>query len=320
MPEHPDEPVRHVSPLAQSAYDVLDVAPSASEEELRRAFRLALRLTHPDTGGDPLRFSAVQLAWEQVRTVQRRAAYDAGHVVPGQATASARPTFTAPPTRAHTGDRPRSRAYGHPGGWRRQKYLAQSREWVGRGRDITDPYDAALVRGLPREIRRTLADALAEEATARTLVGMGIGFTVWHDVATGSPANPERKIDHVVLGPTGLFALLSEDFGDAVRVRRGELIGDALAGERPVHELVSRARSFSRGLRVRFTAVMIVLPDDALGEVLMPLGASRGTPALAVTQSALAPLLRRGIDGVAPIGGNELFETRSRLTAGIRFV
>ena len=70
--------------------------------------------------------------------------------------------------------------------------------------------------GAPREIRHTLADALAEEATARTLSTLGIGYTVWHDVATGAP---EDKIDHIVLGPTGLVAMLSEDFGGPVRVR-----------------------------------------------------------------------------------------------------
>ena len=40
------------SPLSASAYEVLGVDPGASEEDLRRAYRLRLRQTHPDTGGD----------------------------------------------------------------------------------------------------------------------------------------------------------------------------------------------------------------------------------------------------------------------------
>ena len=300
------------SPLSASPYEVLGVAASATEEELKRAFRRALRETHPDTGGDHARFVAVQLAWERVGTAERRAAYDAGRGIRDD-----HPTFTARAARPRQDTRPKARSYGHPGGWRRERYLEQVREWVGRGASLDDPYDPALVRSAPREIRHTLADALAEESTARTLSGLGIGFTVWHDVATG---DPERKLDHVVLGPTGLYAMLSEDFGGAVRVRRGELIGEALAGERPMHDLATRAKAASRQLRVRFTALVIVLPDDALTDPLESLGQVRGAAAIAVRQEHLAALLRSGPAGAAPIGGNELFDVRTRLAAGIRFV
>jgi hypothetical protein len=181
---------------------------------------------------------------------------------------------------------------------------------VGRGVSVDDPYDPALVRSAPREIRHTLADALAEEATARTLSTLGIGYTVWHDVAT---ASSETKIDHIVLGPTGLFAMLSEDFGGPVRVRRGELVGEALAGEQPVHELATRAKALSRALRVRFTGLVVVLPDEALDDPVTSLGTVRGSAAVAVKQSYLGMLLRQGLPGTEPIGGNELFDIRTRL-------
>lgn len=298
------------SPLSASPYDVLGVRATATDDELRRAFRKALRDTHPDTGGDPLRFNAVQLAWDRVNTPQKRAAYDAG-----RGASQDRAAFTAQAARPRQDTRPSTRSYGHPGGWRRERYLAQLREWVGRGVTVDDPYDPALVRSAPREIRRTLADALAEESTARTINTLGIGFTVWHDVATDGS---ERKIDHIVLGPTGLFAMLSEDFGGAVRVRKGELIGEALAGEQPVHELAARAKSLSRELRITFTALVIVLPDDALDEPVTALGKVRGTPAVAVKQSYLGMLLRQGLDGAPAIGGNELFDVRTRL-GSVRF-
>ena len=293
------------SPLSASPYEVLGVPASASDDELKRAFRKALRDTHPDTGGDPQRFNAVQLAWERVSTPQRRAAYDAGH-----GASHDRAAFTAQAARPRQDTRASTRSHGHPGGWRRELYLERLREWVGRGVTVDDPYDPALVRSAPREIRHILADALAEESTARTLSTLGIGFTVWHDVATDSS---ERKIDHIVLGPTGLFAMLSEDFGGPVRVRRGELIGEALHGEQPVHELASRAKLLTRALRVRFTALVIVLPDDALDEPVTPLGTVRGSTAVAVQQSYLGMLLRQGVEGAQPIGGNELFDIRTRL-------
>ena len=293
------------SPLSASPYEVLGVAASASHDELRKAFRKALRDTHPDTGGDPQRFNAVQLAWDRVSTPERRAAYDAGH-----GASQDRAAFTAQAARPRQDTRPSTRSYGHPGGWRRERYLDQLREWVGRGVTVDDPYDPALVRSAPREIRHILADALAEESTARTLSTLGIGYTVWHDVATDSS---ERKIDHIVLGPTGLFAMLSEDFGGPVRVKRGELIGEALDGEEPVHELAARVKLLSRALRVTFTGLVIVLPETALDESVVPLGTVRGSAAVAVTQSSLGMLLRQGLEGTEPIGGNELFDIRTRL-------
>ncbi|MBN9172213.1 MAG: J domain-containing protein, partial [Microbacterium sp.] len=67
------------SPLSASAYDVLGVAPTVDDETLRKAYRLRLRQTHPDTGGDAAVFVQVQRAWELVGTAESRAAYDRGH-------------------------------------------------------------------------------------------------------------------------------------------------------------------------------------------------------------------------------------------------
>jgi hypothetical protein len=300
------------SPLDSSPYEVLGVAASVSQEELKRAFRRALRETHPDTGGDPARFAAVQLAWERVGSPADRAAYDAV-----RSAGAPHPTFAAQSAGPRQDTRPRARSHGHPGGWRRERYLEQLREWVGRGASVEDPYDPALVRGAPREIRRTLADALAEEATARIVGELGIGFTIWHDVSTG---HPEDKLDHVVLGPTGLWGILSEDFGGPVRVRRGELIGEAVAGERPFHELAARAKALARQAKVKFSGLVVVVPDEALDEPWIAVGAIRGATAVVVRRSVLGGLLRNGMPGARPVGGNELFDVRTRLAASIRFV
>ncbi|AWB87758.1 J domain-containing protein [Mycetocola zhujimingii] len=303
------------SPISATPYEVLGVSPTADQDDLRRAYRRLMRETHPDTGGSAARFTAVQVAWERIGTVEGRAAYDRGRGS-GSSTGDAHPTWSASAAKPQPDSRPRARSYGHPGGWRRERYLRLMREWTGRGVDA-DPYDPALVRTAPRELRHLLADALAEEATARSLADLGLGFTVWHDVATGGP---DEKIDHIVLGPTGLFALLSEDFGGPVKVKRGELIGEAVAGERPMHDLAARAKVLSRSLRARFTALVIVLPDDALEDSVVELGSSRGAATLAVRSSFLPGLLRNGLPGMDRAGGNELFDVRTKLQNGIRFV
>lgn len=301
------------SPISATPYEVLGVPSSASQDELRRAYRRLLRETHPDTGGDAGRFVALQHAWERVGTPEHRAVYDRQ----GTRTAESHHTWAQPSARARQDTRPRARAYGHPGGWRRERYLTLIREWVGRGAPLDDPYAPALVRSAPRQIRHILADALAEEQTARNLADLGIGYTIWHDVAAGEP---EDKIDHIVLGPTGLFAILSEDYGEPVKTRKNELIGAAIGDERPLHSLAGRVRRLARQLRVRFTGLVLVLPDDALDEPVIPLGSSRGAVQLAVRSSVLPNLLRNGIPGAAVPGGNELFDVRTRLQSGIRFV
>lgn len=59
------------------AYAVLGVAPTADDAQLRAAYRRAVRTAHPDAGAPAAAFHAVQAAWEQVRTPELRAAYDA---------------------------------------------------------------------------------------------------------------------------------------------------------------------------------------------------------------------------------------------------
>lgn len=306
------------SPLSASAYEVLGVAPNASDDELRRAYRLRLRQTHPDTGGDAAEFVRVQRAWELVGTVAARAAYDRG------SDASLAPEATWEASAAHTGGaarsdtRPKARSYGHPGGWRRERYLELIREWAGRGQEVADPYAPELVRSAPLELRRMLADAIAEEETARTISTLGIGFTVWHDVAVGD--RPDHKLDHVVLSPSGLYGVMSEDFGGEVRFRRGEIIGDDVGPAAPVAGLLGRMRAVGRAARVKFGGAIVVLPDDDLIQPVTALGTVRGVPVVVVRRSVLGHLLRTGVPGARDIGGNELFDIRSRLQQTIRFV
>ncbi len=300
------------SPLSASAYEVLGVSTDASTDDLRRAYRQRLREAHPDTGGDAAVFIRVQEAWALIGDPDARAAYDRSSGLGAPATSVSvtrdRPAST----------RPRARSYGQPGGWRRERYLTLAREWAGRGVQLEDPYAAAFVRSAPRELRQMLADALAEEETARIIAPLGMGYTVWHDVAT-NPTDPEAKIDHIVLGPSGLYGVLSEDYATAVSFRRGEIVADG-ADRHPVGNLVARVRSISRAARVRFSGVIVVLPDDDVPDAVTTLGAMRGLPVAVASRSGFAHLLRAGIPGARAMGGTELFDVRTRLQHSIRFV
>lgn len=298
------------SPLASSPYEVLGVPATAGDDELRRAYRRRLRETHPDAGGRADEFHAVQRAWELVGSAEARAVYDARGL---RSTASVPPAYAPAAPRRRPDSRPQARSSGHPGGWYRERYLAELREWVGRGVDVPDPYDAALVRSAPRQVKHLLAAAIAEERSARELSALGIGYSLWHDVDT-----PAGKLDHIVLGPSGLWALVSEDWGGEVRVKGSELIGEAVAGARPVHSLSQRARAFARAARVKFSAIGIVVPESD-APVLRELGTVRGARALLIPQPQLAHVIRTGIPGIGT-GGTDIFELRSRIQAAVRFV
>jgi hypothetical protein len=176
------------------------------------------------------------------------------------------------------------------------------------------------VRTAPRDIRHVLADALAEEATARSLATLGIAYTIWHDLATDAAGRGQPpKLDHLVLGPTGLYAIQSEDWGGPVALKRGELVGEVLDGERPIRALAARAKAIGRAARVKPTALVVVVPDDHADEPIELGGSVRGATVALVRRSRLGSALREGLPGSPHLGGTEVMEVRSRLQAVVRF-
>ncbi|WP_341947090.1 DnaJ domain-containing protein [Microbacterium sp. LWH11-1.2] len=305
------------SPLSASAYEVLGVPSTTGDDDLRRAYRLRLRQTHPDTGGDAAVFIRVQRAWELVGTPEGRAAYDRSH---GIGVETEWGGWRAPTARTDT--RPRPKSYGEPGAWRRARYVALLQDWAGE--EVADPYAPTLVRAAPRELKRLLADALAEEGTAQAVAGLGMGFTLWHGVAVSASADAETtdaadRLDHIVLGPSGLYGVMSADFGGVVGFRRGEITGPSLGHRAPVTTLLAQINVVARTARVRFSGAVVALPDDDLSQAVTPLGSIRGLPVVVVRRSALPLLLRKGLPESRVIGGNELFDIRTRLTQLTRF-
>ena len=306
------------SPLAAGPYEVLGVSPTASDDELKRAYRARLRAAHPDTGGSAAEFDRVQRAWQRVGTPAARRAYDLGADADGGSPGSTWAQSSSGGGMRRGDTRPSAKAHGHPGGWYREQFLDLMNEWIGRGDGNVDPFDPQLVRRAPREIRHLLAAAIAEEKSATALATLGMGFTVWHDVLAGPTR--DDKLDHVVLGPTGLWAVLSEDWGEPVRIKRGELIGEGLGSEeRPLHQLAQRAKVVARAAKVKFSAYVIVVEDAQAPASLTELRSPRGAQGLLVQRSRLVNLLRTGLPGVG-VGGTDLFEVRTRLQQTVRFV
>jgi curved DNA-binding protein CbpA len=66
-------------------YAVLGVSSSATRDEIKAAYRVAVRTAHPDAGGDRELFAAVSEAWEVLGDDNARGHYDADRRIAARA-------------------------------------------------------------------------------------------------------------------------------------------------------------------------------------------------------------------------------------------
>ncbi|NUS34980.1 MAG: J domain-containing protein, partial [Pseudarthrobacter sp.] len=88
---------------SSSHYQVLRVAVTATEKEIKVAYRRAARKAHPDHGGDAATFRRVTAAYETLIDPQRRKAYDRSYAAGTSrgSSAGAGPHFDAPAAGSH---------------------------------------------------------------------------------------------------------------------------------------------------------------------------------------------------------------------------
>jgi hypothetical protein len=303
-------------------YELLGVHPGSSPDQLKRAYRRALARAHPDRGGTTEEFVEVQSAWGAIQVPEPEPDSDpsgSSKVARG----SSSPGWMAPSPAPTKSSGSGARSHGHPGGWFRERYGNSVREWLGRGVQHPNVFDPELVSRAPANIRHILHAAIAEENTAGVLAQMGPSYEIWHDVLVeGSRTQGARKIDHIVVGPSRLWALQSEDWGPVTVDARGEIVGEGVeARERPVKELAHMVRKLQRKLGVRFSAMAYVVPDACAPAPVTAVASVGRMPVTLVDTSSLLSLVQEELPpGARSLVGDDMFPLRERLRAGIEFV
>lgn len=90
-------------------YQVLGLARTATERDIKIAYRKAAKIAHPDRGGDPALFRQITEAFEVLADPARRSAYDKSYGATGRSTAPAGSSAHAQARESHRG------AYGSSG-------------------------------------------------------------------------------------------------------------------------------------------------------------------------------------------------------------
>jgi curved DNA-binding protein CbpA len=66
-------------------YEILNIPPDAKEDEIKDAFKVLARKTHPDHGGNALKFAEVRAAYECLMDPERRKEFDECGVIGSKA-------------------------------------------------------------------------------------------------------------------------------------------------------------------------------------------------------------------------------------------
>lgn len=297
------------------AYTVLGVEPSASQDEIRRAYRRRVRAAHPDMGGSADEFQAVRDAFESVGDPESRARYERSlrdASAPEEPVRRAHPSAPAPTAREEAWDpaarrgrpgapraRPaaRTRSFGHPGGFARLRYLSLVREWLADPAEPSVPAapvpprgGAALADRPEPYVRRAraIAPPVAGVLLALVLLVSGLGFVpALVGLVVGAVAGLAAA------GPVGRAWYRSEEPRRQAAVR---LQADVLAHERALRAYPDLMAAYSaklarlEGLRRRFEADAYA--PDLVAEV--PAAASAALRAAVAQEETARELMELG--------------------------
>ncbi len=94
-----------------------------------------------------------------------------------------------------------------------------------------------------RNLQAFLKGARGEELVARQLALLPVEYAVFHGIATRSSLNSKggSDLDHVVVGPTGVFVIETKNWTGDIEIKHGELIYEGISPSRPPIDQVKTA-------------------------------------------------------------------------------
>ena len=145
----------------------------------------------------------------------------------------------------------------------------------------------------PQHIAAWKIGAEGEEQTARALVGLERkGYSILHDrMAFGCPGN----IDHVVIGPTGVFVIETKSWQGKVKIRGKDIWVDGRKRSEVVDQVLAEASAVQAALGDVLTVLETpIVPLICVHRADLPLFGSRcrGVPLL--TSRGLVRAVERG--------------------------
>ncbi len=123
-----------------------------------------------------------------------------------------------------------------------------------------------------RRVESYFKGARGEERVAGLLEALPGGWHVFHDYEAGG-----HHVDHVLVGPTGVYAVETKNWRGRVTVEGGEMIvGGVLADRAPLVQTVRQADAVKAALKVAAPACDVVpvlcLASDTFGDGLRVVG------------------------------------------------
>ncbi|HIE10781.1 MAG TPA: NERD domain-containing protein [Kiritimatiellae bacterium] len=125
---------------------------------------------------------------------------------------------------------------------------------------LTIPLAAALLIGVERQIQSFVAGARGEETVAASLASLPAEYTVFNAVSIPGIRRRAGDIDHIVVGPEGVFVIETMNWQGEVELENGAV---RVNGQRPPFDPVARVKTL-------VSRVQAVLAETSSTTVIYP--------------------------------------------------
>ena len=146
-----------------------------------------------------------------------------------------------------------------------------------------------------RRLEHFLKGARGEETAARALVFLPAGFEVFHGVRLPGGAAGTVELDHVVVGPGGLFVIETKNWSGRITAAGGKILCDGREPDRPPLEQVRQAAAaLRRTLAEKEELPLQPVLSFAAGDLEAPVRGMEGV--IVCVQDALARVVQDALE------------------------